>query len=87
MINYDHVTAGNCQTIDIVDVLPALRDAESLQILLSDNHSDSGSGFLSLIEENFHLYLSLYLSVCCCSQTAGHNSCSIVSGDLSNCSY
>ena len=29
----------------------------------------------------------LSLSVCRCSQTAGRNSCSIVSGDVSNCSY
>ena len=29
----------------------------------------------------------LLMSVCRCSQTAGHNSCSIVSGDVSNCSY
>ena len=27
------------------------------------------------------------MSVCLCSQTAGRNSCSIVSGDVSNCSY
>ena len=30
---------------------------------------------------------SVCLSVCWCSQTAGRNSCSIVSGDVSNCSY
>ena len=29
----------------------------------------------------------LLMSVCRCSQTAGGNSCSIVSGDVSNCSY
>ena len=29
----------------------------------------------------------LNLSNCRCSQTAGRNSCSIVSGDFSNCSY
>ena len=29
----------------------------------------------------------LLKSVCRCSQTAGRNSCSIVSGDVSNCSY
>ena len=33
------------------------------------------------------LEFSLSLSVCRCSQTAGRNSCSIVSGDVSNCSY
>ena len=36
-----------------------------------------------------HLIYTIILlkSVCRCSQTAGHNSCSIVSGDVSNCSY
>ena len=29
----------------------------------------------------------LLKSVCRCSQTAGCNSCSVVSGDVSNCSY
>ena len=29
----------------------------------------------------------LFKSVCRCSLTAGRNSCSIVSGDVSNCSY
>ena len=33
-----------------------------------------------------HLYYNLP-KICRCSQTAGRNSCSIVSGDISNCSY
>ena len=32
-------------------------------------------------------YVTLLKSDCRCSQTAGRNSCSIVSGDISNCSY
>ena len=31
--------------------------------------------------------ISILKSVCQCSQTAGRNSCSIISGDVSNCSY
>ena len=35
-----------------------------------------------------HIYTIILLkSVCRCSQTAGRNYCSIVSGDVSNCSY
>ena len=35
-----------------------------------------------------HIYTIILLtSVCRRSQTAGRNSCSIVSGDVSNCSY
>ena len=33
------------------------------------------------------LFKSVCMYVCRCSQTAGRNSCSIVSGDVSNCSY
>ena len=35
-----------------------------------------------------HIYtISLLKSVCRCSQTAGRNSCSIIAGDVSDCSY
>ena len=36
---------------------------------------------------SFIYTIILLKSVCLCSQTAGRNSCSIVSGDVSNCSY
>ena len=42
---------------------------------------------LLLLTSHLILLKSVCLSVCRCSQTAGRNSCSIVSGDVSNCSY
>ena len=35
----------------------------------------------------YGIYTIILQSICQCSQTAGRNSCSIVSGDISNCSY
>ena len=39
-----------------------------------------------MIEKRDHTII-LLKSVCRCSETAGRNSCSVVSGDVSNCSY
>ena len=40
------------------------------------------------VDYGIHIYTIILLkSVCRRSQTAGRNSCSIVSGDVSNCSY
>ena len=51
----------------------------------------SGTMFHNTDPENIHLYYNspfkVCLSVCRCSQTAGRNSCSIISRDASNCSH
>ena len=53
-------------------------------------HYDTAKMLLTLFKilHYFETYnIILLKSVCLCSQTVGHNSCSIVSGDVSNCSY
>ena len=38
-------------------------------------------------QDRFYCIIILIKSVCRCSQSTGKSSCSIVSGDISNCSY
>ena len=44
------------------------------------------AGIVCVIWAYFYTIITL-ISLCRCSETAGRNSCSIVSGDVYNCSY
>ena len=57
-----------------------------------DNHESAIGGFIDQKNAFYTVDNGIYTnfplkSVCRRSQTAGRNSCSIVSGDVSNCSY
>ena len=73
-------------------------DRTSLKCLLNEKGRNAGHGRSITSDQpnrqehdksilQFSLSLSVSLSVCRLSQTTGRNACSIVSGDVSNCSY
>ena len=68
------------------EVRQALIDMETMFTLLQLD-TDIKVRLITVEYRVFFYTIILLKSVCRCSQTAGRNSCSIVSGDVSNCSY